>query len=534
MRRLRLILIALILIVAVAALAAHALWMQPGGVREATAADAAAAGLSVPRFRSVPVDFSHVFGSSGSLPLAGAAVIDSDGDGREELFVAGGSGQGDGLLTLRQGRFINAIGGTGLSHPSATYGALSLDLDGDRDPDLVVARDDGLYAYRNDGTGRIRPEKIALDLDPLAIPIAVTAGDVNRDGQPDLYVTAVVGADPESPALLNGDALETHSLLLLGEKGGKFRDATESAGLSRRQNALHALFVDLDNDGWQDLVLAQHTGRILVFRNTGKGGFALTGTPVGLGAWTSVAAGDYDGDGDTDIFVSNVGNTLPAFVVESGWPFGEPVRREWALLRNEGSFQFTDATAQAGLDGYELAWGAVFADMNLDGRPDLVVAQNAYEWPAHRWDRAGGRLLLQSQAGGFIPVTREAGVENFSYGQAPLIGDFDGDGRPDLVFVNVDSPPRAFLSEEGKNQWIRVRLPDDARSLGAKITVRQADGDTATAQLDAGGAFLSDSSRAMIFGLGPDAATVTVEVVWPDGRKRSFSRVEPGTTLTVK
>lgn len=533
MKHISLGLIALLLLVAVAASWAHALWMQPGGVRESTAAEAAATGVAIPQFRNVPVDYSHVFGGGGSFPLAGAAVIDSDGDGREELFVAGGSGQGDGLLALRQGRFINIIGGTGLSNPSATYGALSLDLDRDRDSDLVVAREDGLYAYRNDGNGRFQPEKIALPLDPPAVPIAITAGDVNRDGWADLYVTAVLGTDADSPALLNRSALETRSVLLLGDKKTKFRDGTEAAGLSRRQNALHALFVDLDNDGWQDLVIPQHAGRVLVFRNAGKGTFALTGTPLGLGLWTSVTAGDYDGDGDTDMFVSNVGNTLPAFMVESGWPFGEPVRRDWALLRNEGAFRFTDATAEAGLGGYELAWGAVFADMNLDGRPDLVVAQNSIEWPAHRWDRAGARLLLQRPAGDFIPVTHAAGVENRFYGQAPLTGDFDGDGQPDLVYVNVDGPPRAFLNRGGDSQSVRVRLPDDVRSLGARIAVRQPDGGTSTAQLAAGGAFLSDPSRTMIFGLRPDAATVTVEVLWPDGRKRSYSRVKAGATLTV-
>ncbi|MDJ0949775.1 MAG: CRTAC1 family protein [Alphaproteobacteria bacterium] len=522
-----------ILLLVVAVISAHRLWLPAVDVAEATMLDSTV--LIVPRYREAPVDFRHAYGGPPTLPFVGAAMIDTDGDGREEVFIGGGGGQGDGLLAWRGGRFVNVIADSGLSEPTAAYGALSLDLDDDRDVDLVVAREDGLRLYRNDGRGRFAAETLPLPLLPGAIPVAITAGDVNRDGRADLYVTAIVRTlDDQETAVFDDPLAETQAILLLGDRKVGFRDGTAAAGLGERQNSLHALLVDLDNDGWQDLAVAQRLGHLLVFRNRGDGTFSLAATPTRFGSWLAMATGDYDGDGDMDLFLSNAGNTVPDYLLRSHTPEGDPPTREWALLRNDGGLRFVDIGAAAGLVGFEFGWGAAFSDANLDGRADLVVAQNDTDWPAHIWDKASARLLLQDASGAFVPATQASGAENAAFGQAVLSADFDSNGHPDLLYVNLDGPPRAFLNQGDESRSVTVRLADATRAIGARVTVRRADGLRLSGQVTAGGGFMNDPSATMTFGLGAGDAPVDIEVIWPDRRKRSYRKVAPGSILQVK
>jgi len=534
MRKGKLIAVVVALLLAVAPVLGWRLWLQPVDVRELGFAEARSLGVAVPGFTEVPVDFAHVYAQKQTLPFAGGAVIDIDGDGREEVFVAGGAGQDDALLTFRDGRFVDVIGLTGLSSTLATYGALALDVDKDGDVDLIICREDGVYLYRNGGRGRFVGVKLPVALEPHAVPIAVAAGDVDGDGRVDLYISTFIDARAFRARVFNDPAHATANVFLRGTRDGGFTDATKTAGLTLRQNSLGAVFADLDNDGRVDLAVAQNTGQVLIYRNNGDGTFNLVARPTGFGFWMGLAVGDYDGDGDIDLFLSNVGNTVPRMLLNGDLRPEQRLDPAWALLRNQGGMNFIRAESTAGLDGYEFARGAVFADVNLDGRPDLVVAENSFAWPAHIWDPAPGRLLLQDRDGRFGPVTRLAGVANPYYGQTPLVADFNGDGYPDLFFVNLDGPARAFFSRGGSNRGLKLRFPDDAGSIGARATVTHADGRTLGGQFVVGTGFLGSSSPVMIFGLGADAKPVRVDVVWPGGRRKRFIKIRPGTTLRLR
>lgn len=534
MRKGKLIAVIVALLLAVAPVLGWRLWLQPVDVPELTLAEAQSLGVPVPSFAEIPVDFDHVYAQTRTLPFAGGAIIDIDGDGKPEVFVAGGAGQDDALLTFRNGRFVDIIGLTGLSSTLATYGALALDVDKDGDTDLIICREDGVYLYRNDGRGRFVGTKLPVALAPHAVPTAVAAADVDGDGRLDLYISTFSDARTFRARLFNDPAHVTANVFLRGTADGGFVDATKAAGLTLRQNSFGAVFVDLDNDGRVDLVVASNAGQVRIYRNKGDGTFQLVDRPTGFGFWMGLAVGDYNGDGKADLFLSNVGNTIPRILLNGDLRPDQRLDTAWTLLRNRGGMTFTRAGSAAGLDGFAFARGAVFADVNLDGRPDLVVTENSFAWPAHIWDPASGRLLIQDRDGRFRPVTRLAGVANPYYGQTPLVADFNGDGYPDLFFINLDGPARAFFSRGGANRALKLRFPDDVGAFGARVTITHADGRTLAGQFIGGAGLLGSSSPVMIFGLGADTKPVRVDVVWPGGRRKRYVKIRPGSTLRLR
>src|SRR5262247_553838 len=148
-------------------------WVFPSEPQRPPPAD-----LAIPRFEEVPVDFAHQWDHAKAHHLTGAAVLDIDGDGREEIFVGGGEGQPDALLSLREGRLVDRSGGTGLSSLTATYGSLAIDLDRDGDVDLLVCRNDGVILYLNDGRGRFRGDKLPIAFAADSVPLAIAASDI--------------------------------------------------------------------------------------------------------------------------------------------------------------------------------------------------------------------------------------------------------------------------------------------------------------------------------------------------------------------
>lgn len=122
-------------------------------------------------FTPVPSAFTHVW-TKGTHPFTGAAVIDINGDGSFEIFVGGGEGQRDALLSYCNGQLVNIEHGTGLSNDSATYGSTAIDMDADGDTDLLVARENGVYLYLIDG-GQFQERPIHLNLPADSVPLVL-------------------------------------------------------------------------------------------------------------------------------------------------------------------------------------------------------------------------------------------------------------------------------------------------------------------------------------------------------------------------
>ena len=473
-------------------------------------------GVSVDAFEEIPTAFAHRWTNEQTFPFLGAAVIDVDGDERMEIFVGGAAGQPDVLLHYQDGALVDRIAGTGLSDTTATYGATSIDLDDDGDTDLLVARHDGVYLYRNDASTFTR-ERLPVTLDAEAVPFTVAVSDIDRDGDGDLYISAFVDIKVFKSATFN-DPNHAKQNVLLRNDGDGFTDITEASGTAGLQNTFLSVFVDLNGDGWQDLVLAQNTGEVELFRNRGDASFEAVPTDTGYGFWMSLAVGDVDNDGDQDLFFSNAGNSVPLFLLRGDLRDDQRLETNWRLLRNDGDFTFTDVSEAYGLRGFAFAWGAVFEDLNLDGHLDLLVAQNYIKLPMFKLRRVPGKAMLQvprADGGGFYHLD-EWGLNNAFFAHAPLIADFDGDARPDVLWLNMDAPARAFLNKAQGNV-VTVALPDDVATLGTRVRVETPDGGRYTKQAVTSVGFMTDQTSELFFGLGATTGPATIILEYPDG-----------------
>ena len=291
----------------------------------------------------------------------------------------------------------------------------------------------------------------------------------------------------------------------------------------------------MDKDGDQDLILSQNTGELEILANDGTGRFANVPANTGHGFWMGLGVADFDSDGDQDIFASNVGTSIPAFLTKGDLKDDQPLNLNWALLRNDGDMAFTDIAGDMNLAGYGFAWGAQFEDLNLDGRLDLLVAQNYLKWPVHKIDPLPGKALLQlgdDEIRGFYQVSG-LGLDNEYFGQSPIIMDLNADGRPDVVWLNMNGPLRAFLNTSKAN-FISVRLPDTLQSLGANIRVVFDDGTNLQKQIIASTGLMTDPTPNAYFGLGKRDSVARVEITTLKGDKKVLFRPSINTVLDAR
>ncbi|MFN0125944.1 MAG: FG-GAP repeat domain-containing protein [Verrucomicrobiales bacterium] len=251
-------------------------------------------------------------------------------------------------------------------------------------------------------------------------------GDANGDGLDDIYVLQQGGLP---------------NRLYLQRPDGTLEDVSEVAGVDWMESSHAALFVDLDNDGDQDLAVVQST-RVLIMENVGGPRFVIRHEGPEAADYSSLAAADYDGDGDVDLFIGAYGPRNAgehADVARATVPLPYHDSRNGGpnvLLRNEGGWRFADATAASGLDenNDRHSFAASWEDYDNDGDADLYVANDF-----------GRNNLYQNQGRGpdgnvrFKDVAAAAGVEDMSAGMGVVWGDYDRDGRMDLYVSNMFS-----------------------------------------------------------------------------------------------
>ncbi len=489
------------------------------------------------RFVSVDLPFenqSDIREKSGSLPFMAGVVINTERDLYDEVFLGGGRDQPDALFSYSSllGKFVNDSTDHDLAKPEgdATMGGVSVDVDKDGWTDLIVARESGVWLYRNSG-GTLGDGKIIFKPEAGTTALSVAPGDVNADGLADLYVSGYISNDRVEGQTIFTRPYGGYSYLLLGNSAGNFTDATDVWGLRRQHNTFTAVFADFDDDGDADLVVAQDTGQVETWRNNGAPPFERLENPSVNSYPMGIAAGDFTGDGALDFYFSNVGNTLPSALLRGDLPKSTPFNSDYMLFAGDGQGTFTDNAAEMNAARIGFGWGVVAADFNLDGWEDIAIAQNYAKFgqPAliHRY---AGKILQNSQGRKFDPVEKRAGATNRLFAISPLAGDFNGDGLPDLVWANLKGQATAFLNATPDRHSIRIRLDDSVSAYSAHIEAL-VDGRTLVRQVVPAQGLGSDSSADIFIGLGDAVNAESITVRFPDGQVRSAEQVAAGTVI---
>jgi hypothetical protein len=478
---------------------------------------------------------------------SGVLVFDGDGDGDQDLLFVNGQSfdpkaQGESLPALYENRgnwrFVEITRQAGLNRPFYGMGAIAADYDGDGDPDILLTALDGLRLYRNE-RGRFSDVSREAGLRPVywtdekgrVAPEWSTAAlmfDADGDGDIDIlsaqYVKWSVAADIPMTydAVHKGyatpRAYEGQSLRLWLQDKGRFRDATSGSGFALPGKALGLALWDFDADGRLDVVVANDTLRNFLFRNLGRGRFEEIGQQAGIayGNDGSVRAGmgvdiaDYLNDGTAGVAVGNFAE--------------EPT----SLFRMLKPWQFREDSGVNGIAGPTfplLTFGLAFADLDLDGRQDIVTANGHIE-PAIRtvaptlshaqplqWLRNLGDGRFADAGSGFDALRTPM------VGRGLAVGDLDGDGDLDIVATSNGGSPRLIRNDLAGAHYLRVRLrgtPPNADAIGARLLL-QGSGGLQRRMVRTGGSYLSQSELTQTFGLAPGESVRRLEIRWPDG-----------------
>ncbi len=428
------------------------------------------------------------------------------------------------------------------------------DIDNDGHTDLFVTYYGHNVLYRNLGNGKFADitERTGLPVTGTRWGSGCALLDYDRDGRLDLYVSNYVDLDqsnvpkPGSSKNCEWKGLAVwcgphglppaHNVLYHNNGDGTFTDVSEKAGILAPgpRYGLGAIAADFDNDGWPDLYAACDQTPSLLYRNRHDGTFEERGDSAGvaynadgaLQAGMGIAVADYDGNGFLDIAKTNFSGDRPS------------------LFKNEDGAFFEDVSETAGLGRNQLlGWGIAFLDVDEDGWPDLVMA-NGHVYPEVDRSRLGETyrqktLLYRNLGNGrFADVTQSAGpgfaAHRPSRGMA--LGDLDGDGRPEIVIVNMNDKPTLLKNTGARQNSIAIALTgthSNRSAIGARCTV-EAGGRKQIAEVVGGGSFYSQNSLTLYFGLGKSAKVDRIEVRWPLGETETWRDVAPNRTIELR
>ena len=501
------------------------------------------------------VAFQHYNGADPSgqrkymFELSGGAaiVLDYDLDGWADLYLTQGAAwpvnieseqRADRLFrNQRDGTFVDVTESAGLGDTGLTQSAAAGDMDNDGYPDLWIANLGANALYRNNGDGTF--EKVAL---PQAIAgdawsSSVAWADLDGDGLDDVYVANYLGGPDVFTRQCehNGKPVQCHprlfpgvrDQLLINRGDGTFHDRSDL--LPPAGKGLGLMVADLDGDARLDVFVANDAVANFALMNRGEGKdwrFEDQSLLMGLAfdergyeqSCMGVALSDVEGDGRLDLFVTNF--------------YREPN----TLYRQNEAGTFSDQTRAANLRDSSfltMGWGAQFIDFELDGDPDLAIANGhlndyrdrgeAFEMPTDLVSNNGGR---------FERIAADSLGEYFQrshLGRAVARLDLNQDGLEDLCVTHIDQPTAMLLNRtQPVGRGLSILLtgttcPRDA--VGAKVTVNTSDG-SSQRQLTAGDGFAAGNERCLVFAVDPEAQIESIDVVWPDGQNQSY--LHPG------
>ncbi len=512
------------------------------------------------------LDFVHFNGMTGDLYFSemmgpGAALLDYDRDGDLDLYMVQGAmldpaqppqealfpPRGEPIDRLYRNdlvagadgglapRFVDVTSAAGLRETGYGMGVASGDVDNDGWPDLYVLDHGPNRLLRNRGDGTFEDVTERAGVGDRHWGVSASFVDYDRDGWLDLYVANYVDYSLAthkacfSPLGLKDycgpTAFEPQPDVLYRNRGdGTFANVTATAGISAVvHGALGVVAFDANGDAWPDLYVANDQVPNTLWINQGDGTFRddalLSGTAVSAAgqpeASMGVVAGDLDGDGDEDLFMSHItreGNTI---------------------YLNDGAGLFEEAKSESGLSVPSwpfTGFGLAMSDFDRDGWLDFFVANGAVNHQEELVARGDPLPLAQTSSvyrnlggGRWASVTESAGeaLNAAAVGRGLAGGDLDLDGDEDLVLGNNNGPARLLRNDsEAQGGWLGVAAllsPAGRDALGAQLRLEAAGHAPLRRRTATDGSYASASAPLAMFGLGPRQGPLDLRVEWPSG-----------------
>jgi enediyne biosynthesis protein E4 len=487
---------------------------------------------------------------------SGVGLIDYDNDGWLDIYLVNGSTY-DALSGKKKaphaalfhnnhdGTFTDVAARAGVTNDRWGFGVAIGDYDNDGWPDIFVCNfgKNRLYHNNHDGTFTDVGEKAGVTLGNWSD--GATWGDYDGDGRLDLFVSGYVHYDLDhQPTATDGTVAlafcQLHGVPVMcgphGLKGepdhlfhnngdGTFTDVSVKAGVADA-NAYYgftAIFVDVNNDGKVDLLVANDSEPNYLYINKGDGtfedqsyvsGFALNKDGREI-ASMGLAVGDYMNDGLVDLLVTDFSDDFKA------------------LYHNDGEASFTDVAEQAGITQMAIpfvGWGDGFLDFDNDGWKDLMMI-NGHVYPEvdqHDWGTTFAQrpLLFRNTHDGkfeYVPPVKGSGLAALTSGRGAAFGDLFNDGKIDVIISPIDGPPVLLKNvNPDHHHWVELKLVGGPKSprdaVGATIYLN-AGGMRQRQDVMSGGSYISSNDQRAHFGLGETTDAGTAEIHWPSGAR---------------
>lgn len=529
--------------------------------------------------RTAGIGFSHITGAFGEKLLpetmgSGAAFFDYDDDADQDLLLINSDYWPDHMeadaprptMMLYQndgqGHFNDVTEAAGLAIPMYGMGVAIGDYDNDGDPDIFVTGYGTNHLFQNDG-GHFQDVTTETGVAGSADTWSTSASfvDVDNDGDLDLFVANYVQWSRQIDFNVNFQLVGigraygppnayrgSYNYLYRNDGDGRFDDISADNGIHINNpatgepmgKALAVVPVDIDRDGWLDLLVANDTVQNFLFHNKGLGVFEERGSQLGLafdrdGKATGamgVDAAYFRNDPELGFAVGNFANEMTSLYVTRD--AGPPLTDE-AIVEGIGP-----ASRLA------LTFGLFFFDYDLDGRLDLLQANGHLEGDINKvqssqhyrqvpqlfWncgDNCRSSFLVQ-------PANANGDLATPLVGRGAAFADIDGDGDLDVVITQNGGPPLLLRNDLAlAHHWLRIKLIGTAvnrDAIGAWVEVR-AGGTVQRRQVMPSRSYLSQVEPVLTFGLGAADSVDSIEIFWPDGSRQSLDRVAIDTEFEI-
>ena len=506
--------------------------------------------------------WKHVMGAADKKLIidtngSGVGLIDYDNDGWLDIYLVNGSTFNalDGkqepphaalFHNNHDGTFTNVAAKAGVTNDRWGFGVAIADYDNDGWPDILVTNwgKNRLYHNNHDGTFTDVAEKAGVTLGNWSA--GATWGDYDGDGRLDLFISGYVHFDRDNlpyektkatgfsycefrgePVMCGPMNLEGEPDHLFHNNGdGTFTDVSVKAGVADEVNRYYGLtpvFVDVNNDGKLDLIVANDSTLSYLYLNRGNGTFEDASYATGFGlnedgrevAAMGVAVGDYMNNGALDFAISD---------------FSDEAK---LLFRNQGKGGFNEVSMRSGIGKISipfLGWGDGFLDFDNDGWLDLMIV-NGHIYPAADrldWGTSYAQrslLFHNNHDGSFteIPPVKGSGIAEVLSSRGAAFGDLFNDGKIDVVINQIDGPPVLLKNVNAdQHHWVELKLIGGSKSprdaVGTTVYLN-ANGMRQRQDVISGGSYVSTNDPRPHFGLGDATDAGTAEIHWPSGAK---------------